>query len=183
MVGSNALLSCAWPAVMWRATMEPCLSQARWILVVKPPRERPSAWLSGSWSCARLRPPSRCELPPLFPPSSGGPASPDDGPVDAPQVVIDPALIVQFVQQRGDDAGPRAIPAPSVESGEHGLPRPVALGEVAPRRAGVQDPKDTIDDRPVVTRRPAHLTGAGPLTEQGRDAGPLLVRQLVAAHG
>ena len=29
--------------------------------------------------------------------------------VDTPKVVIDPALVVQFVQQRGDDAGPSAI--------------------------------------------------------------------------
>jgi hypothetical protein len=97
--------------------------------------------------------------------------------------VIDLALVIQFVQQRGGDPGPSAIPTPPVESGEHGLPGPVALREVTPGRAGVQDPKDAVDDRPVVARRPAHLTGAGPLTKRGQDAGPLLVRQLVAAHG
>jgi len=66
-VGSNALLSYAWPAVTWRATMKPCLSQTRWILVLKPPRERPSAWSSGSWTCVYLRPPSRRELLPFSP--------------------------------------------------------------------------------------------------------------------
>src|SRR5436309_13817589 len=182
MVGSNALLSCVWPAVTWRAKMEPCLSQTRWTLVVKPPRERPNAWSSGSRSCARLRPPSSRELLPFFPPSGRSPAGPDDGAVDAPQVVIDLALVVQFVQQRGGDPGPSAIPAPPIEPGKDGLPGPVALGEIAPGRAGVQDPKDTVDDRAVVARRPPHLTEAGPLAEQGRDAVPLLVRQFVAAH-
>src|SRR4051812_32169739 len=126
--------------------MEPCLSQTRWTLVVKPPRERPNAWSCGSWSCACLRPPSRCEPLPLFPPTGSGPAGADDGPVDTPQVVSDLALVVQFVQQRGRDAGPSAIPTPRVESSEHGLPRPVALRQITPRRAGVQDPQDAIDD-------------------------------------
>src|SRR4051794_35197503 len=144
MVGSNALLSCAWPAVTWRAKMEPCLSQTRWTSVVKPPRERPNAWSSGSWSCARSRPPSSREPLPLFPPTGRGSTGSDDGPVDAPEVVIDLALVVQFVQQRGGDAGPSAIPPPPIEPGEDGLPGPVALGEITPGRAGVQDPKDTV---------------------------------------
>ena len=53
----------------------------------------------------RLRPPSNREPLPLFPPTGGGPAGSDDGPVDARQVVIDLALVVQFVQQRGGDTG------------------------------------------------------------------------------
>jgi len=70
-----------------------------------------------------------------------------------------------------------------LESGKHGLPWSVALGEVTPGRTGVQDPKNPVDDRAVVTWRAAHLTGAGPLRKQNRDAIPLLVRQFVAAHG
>jgi len=46
----------------------------------------------------------------------------------------------------------------------------------SPGRTGVQDPKDPVDDRAVVTWRAAHLTGAGPLRKQNRDAIPLLVR-------
>ena len=107
---------------------------------------------------------------PLFPPSGGSPTGPDDGTVDAPQVVVELALVVQLVQERGDDANPSAIPPPSVESGKHGLPWSVALGEVTPGRTGVQDPKDPVDDRAVVTWRAAHLTGAGPLRKQNRDA-------------
>ena len=107
---------------------------------------------------------------PLFPPSGGSPTGPDDGTVDAPQVVVELALVVQLVQERGDDANPSAIPPPSVESGKHGLPWSVGLGEVTPGRTGVQDPKDPVDDRAVVTWRAAHLTGAGPLRKQNRDA-------------
>ena len=47
-----ALLSCACPAVIWIATMNPWLSQTKWIFVPKPPRERPNAWSSGSCICA-----------------------------------------------------------------------------------------------------------------------------------
>jgi hypothetical protein len=79
--------------------------------------------------------------------------------------MVDQTLVVQFVQQRGDDADPGAIPAPVVEAGEHRLPRPITLREVTPRCAGVQDPEDPVDDRTVVTRRAACLAGMGPLRE------------------
>ena len=36
-------LSLAWPAVRWKAIGRPSRSVLRWILVEKPPRERPSA--------------------------------------------------------------------------------------------------------------------------------------------
>jgi hypothetical protein len=92
---------------------------------------------------------------PLFPPSGGSPTGPDDGTVYAPQVVVELALVVQLVQERGDDANPSAIPPPSVESSKYGLPWSVGLGEVTPGRTGVQDPKDPVDDRAVVTWRAA----------------------------
>src|SRR5436853_4433471 len=103
MVGSKNLLSWRCPAVTWIATMIPWLSQTRWILVPKPPRERPSAWSGGSCSCASLRPPSRRDPPAFFFRPGGCPAGPNDGPIDTPEVMIDEALVVQFIQQRGDD--------------------------------------------------------------------------------
>src|SRR5205823_13917042 len=106
MVGSKNLLSWRCPAVTWMATMKPWLSQTRWTFVPKPPRERPSAWSGGSRSCASLRPPSRREPFAFFFRPGGSSARPDDSAIDTPQVVIDEALVVQFVQQRGDDTNP-----------------------------------------------------------------------------
>src|SRR5262249_56606929 len=37
------------------------------------------------------------------------PAGPDDGGIDTPEVVVDLASVVQFVQQRGDDPDPVAV--------------------------------------------------------------------------
>jgi hypothetical protein len=97
--------------------------------------------------------------------------------------MVDQARVVRFVQQRGDDADPGAVAAPAVEAAEDGLPRPVTLGEVTPRRAGVQDPEDPDDERTVVAGRAAYAAGMALLGEQRRDAGPLRVREFVAAHG
>jgi hypothetical protein len=97
--------------------------------------------------------------------------------------MVDQARVVQFVQQRGDDADPGAVAAPAVEAGEDGLPRPVTLREVTPRRAGVQDPEDPHDDRTVVAGRAAYAAGMVPLGEQWRDTSPLRVREIVAPHG
>src|SRR6516162_7259526 len=137
MVGSKNLLSCRCPAVTWIATRNPWLSQTRWIFVPKPPRERPSAWSGGSSSCASLRPPSVREPLAFFFRPGGRSAGPDDGTIDTPQVVINEALVVQLVQQRGDNANPGAVLAPGVEAVPNGLPRPVTFGEVPPGGAGM----------------------------------------------
>src|SRR4051794_23374255 len=183
MVGSKNLLSWRCPAVTWMATMNPWLSQTRWTFVPKPPRERPGAWSGGSWSCASLRPPStRGPLAFFFRPGRR-PAGPDDGAIDTPEVVIDEALVVQLVQQRGDNVNPGAVLAPGVEAVPDGLPRPVTLGEVTPGGAGMQDPQDAVDDGAVVPGGPPGLTVVGWVGKQRRDPLPLPVRQFVAAHG
>jgi len=38
-----AVMSCTWPAVTWKRSGLPSASASIWILVVSPPRERPSA--------------------------------------------------------------------------------------------------------------------------------------------
>src|SRR6516164_10039399 len=118
------------------ATMRPWRSHTKWTLVPNPPRERPSAWSCGSCSCAALRPPSRRAVPLLFPPSGRRPAGTNHGAVDTPEVVVDLLLVIQFVQQRGDDPDPSAVLPPSVEGLEDCLPGPVAFREVTPRGAG-----------------------------------------------
>jgi hypothetical protein len=96
--------------------------------------------------------------------------------------VIEEALVVQFVQQRGDDTNPGAVLSPRVEAVEHGLPRPIAFGEITPRGAGVQDPEDTIDDEALIVRRSPGLAVMGRVREQGGDPSPLLIRELVATR-
>src|SRR3954471_11536593 len=129
MVGSKNLLSWRCPAVTWMATMKPWLSHTRWTFVPKPPRDRPSAWSGGSWSCASLRPPNLRELLAFFFRPGGNATGHDDRTIDAPEVLIDEALFIQFVQQRGDHTIPGAVLTPSIEVVEHGLPGPVPFGK------------------------------------------------------
>ena len=83
----------------------------------------------------------------------GGTTGADDRAVDAPQVMLDLAPIVQFVQQRHGDADPGAVLPPAVEARVDRLPRAVALGEVAPRGPGVQNPEDAVDEGAIYIRR------------------------------
>src|SRR4051794_6640258 len=97
--------------------------------------------------------------------------------------MIDEALVVQFIQQRGDYANPSAICAPGVEAVPDGLPRPVTFGQVTPGGPGMQDPQDTADDGAVVPGRSPRLAVVRRVGEQRRDPLPLPVRQFVATHG
>lgn len=130
-----------------------------------------------------MRPPNRCELPFIFPPSGGRSAGADDGTVDTPEVVIDLLLVVQFVEQRGDDPDPGAVLPPSVETLEDRLPGTVAFREVAPRGTGMEDPEDAVNDRARIVERMACLAVMGPVGHEGRDPCPLLLREFIAVHG
>src|SRR3954449_3184558 len=165
------------------ATMKPWLSQTKWIFVPKPPRERPNAWSDGSCICAAFGPPR--SLGPLkffFRPGRRS-ACPDDGAIDTPEVVVDLPSVVQSIQQRGDDAGPGAVLAPTVEAREDRLPGAIAFREIAPRGAGMEDPEDAIDDRTGIIERVARPTAMRPVWQQRGDACPLRVGEFVAAHG
>ena len=52
----------------------------------------------------------------------------------------------RWSEQPGDDAGPGAVLPPAIEAIVDGLPGPVALRDVAPGGAGVQDPEDAVDE-------------------------------------
>ena len=80
------------------------------------------------------------------------PAGPNDGAIDTPEVVVDLPLVVEFVQQRGDDADPGAVLTPAVEDAEDRLPGAVAFREVTPRGTGMEDPEDAIDDRTKIVK-------------------------------
>src|SRR5829696_5830061 len=122
------------------ATMRPRLSQTRWTFVPNPPRERPSAWSGGSCICVAFGPPSsRGPLAFFFRPGRR-PAGPDDGAIDTPELVVDLASVVQFIQQRGDDPAPGAVGPPPIETPEGRLPGAVAFREITPRGAGMEEP-------------------------------------------
>src|SRR4051812_40860644 len=52
MTASNASESCRWPALVTRARTRQRRSASTWILLVRPPREWPSASRSGAWPLA-----------------------------------------------------------------------------------------------------------------------------------
>jgi hypothetical protein len=104
----------------------------------------------------------------------------DDAGVDEVQAPIDLALRVRLGLQRGEDPVPDPGLAPAVEPARDGADRAVALGQVAPRRAGAQDPQDAAHDPAVVVVRPP---GPRPLRrQQGLQPRPLPVTQVETSH-
>src|SRR5262249_38158356 len=128
----------------------PWLSQTRWTLVLKPPRDRPSAWSSGSCSCAASGPPSCGRCSGFFFRPGGRDVGPVDGAVETPEVPLNDAGSVQLEQQGVEDLGPGAVLPPAVEAVVDGLPGAVAPWGVGPGGAGVQVPEDAVNQRAVV---------------------------------
>ena len=120
--------------------MIPVLVQIRWVLVPKPPCERPSAWSSGSVRCIDAGPPNSGAGSGFFFRPGGSLVSADDAGIDTPEVALNEAGLVQAEQQGVEDLGPGAVLAPAVEAVVDGLPRAIAFGDVGPRGTGVQVP-------------------------------------------
>ena len=75
---------------------------------------------------------------------------------------------------------PGALTRPAIESPPHRVPVAEAFGEVAPRRAGLGDPEDGIDEESVVFAGHAGVTGlAG---EQVFDPFPVFICYCMAMH-
>src|SRR3954454_1788951 len=72
---------------------------------------------------------------------------------------------------------PSAVHLPQPLMG--GLPRPVALGKIPPRRTGAQLPPDRVDHLPVIPPPPAPATRCG---QQRLDPRPGDIGQLSATH-
>src|SRR5512141_3332228 len=60
-----------------------------------------------------------------------------------------------------------------------GTPRPIALGNIAPLRTGMQLPEDAIQDPPVLVPR---MPDRPAWREMGRKNRKLLIGQFVASH-
>ncbi len=78
----------------------------------------------------------------------------------------------------GQEALPQPAAAPAPEATIDRRPGAVALGEIAPGGAGVQDPENPVKDTAMIPRGPA--APAACRRQQGRQPSPLLVGELVA---
>src|SRR5947209_14242738 len=103
MRSSSAVDSCCWPGVTNTPSGMPWPSHSRWILLPKPPWERPKAWSSGSAKAAADGPPRARGWSAFFFRPGGGPASADDGGVGTPQVAAQAAVTVEVFEQVGED--------------------------------------------------------------------------------
>jgi len=104
----------------------------------------------------------------------------DAGAVDHVHAPVEPARRVALALQLGQDALPEAAFGPAIESRGHRPPRPVPLRQVTPGSAGLAQPEQGVDDRPVIPGRPADPR---PLRRQKRrQTPPCRLRQLVSAH-
>lgn len=115
MTYSNAGASPDWPGMRTKAKGRQRLSAGRWILVVRPPRERPRAWWSGSPPRAPLAGPARVLV------------GTDDGGVDGDDPV-EVAVSVGLGEQSGEHLHPGAVGGPIPQPVVDALPRPKRSG-------------------------------------------------------
>jgi hypothetical protein len=93
-------------------------------------------------------------------------------------------MLVEVVEQGGEDLGPGAVEAPAAEAVVDGLPRAVAARDIAPGGAGVQAPEDAIEEAAMRPPRVAFAAVVSQVREEARDALPLPVLEFVApSHG
>src|SRR5262249_24963926 len=102
------------------------------------------------------------------------------GAIDAPQVEVDQALLVQAQLHRLQDAAEQPGLAELAEAVVDCLPFAVTFGQVAPGGAGVQPPEDAVEDGAVVLPLAAALAGAW--RKEGSQKLPLLVGKFVSFH-
>src|SRR6185312_15012418 len=97
--------------------------------------------------------------------------------------MIEKALVIQFVQQRGRHAVPGAVLTPGIEVVEDRLPGSVPFREVTPWRPRMQDPENTVDEGAMlVLTWPTRLSVARRVREEGSDASPLGIGEFIAMH-
>jgi hypothetical protein len=144
-------------------------SARRCSLVENPPWERPRASSGAS------------------PPDGAGPASAggvlmsaNNGGIDKVQVPVDLTTGIRLSLQSRQEALPETRLAPAIEPAGDGADRAIALRQIAPGRAGTQNPENAVQDGAVMVVGPPCWR---PLGRQKRlKALPLPVRQLVTCH-
>lgn len=180
--GINCGLSPHWPGVISSASGRHPPSPARWILQVRPPRERPSP---SSGRC--------CRGVDLFSglaafstglrPRAGEPAR---GRVDADHAPVHSAVDIGVSLDRLDRLDRLEDPVPSPVRGPapmplvDGLPTAETLRQVTPRQPGADPEQDPVDHLPVVA--PPSAPGTG-LRQMRFKPYPLVIRQITPPHG
>src|SRR5580698_8052969 len=120
------VMSWTWPPVRLSANGLPRASTITWILVVGPPRERPMAWSSPPFECARTV---------LM--------SSDDGGVDHR------VFVVRIVSQRLEKILPHAALRPPREPRVNVLPVAEALGQIPPWRPQAEFPNHRLNEKAI----------------------------------
>ena len=94
-----------------------------------------------------------------------------EGPLDTPDGVV-------FDDHVFEDPVPRAVRGPAPETFVSGLPRPIALRKVTPRRTSAELPEDRVDHLPMITPLPTTTT-----SRQNRlNPRPRRIRQLATPN-
>jgi len=148
--GAATVISAMLPPVSRNASGRPAWSIRTWILVVRPPRERPMAW-SRSPFCAARRP------------------------VRSHRGAVDHHHARRFgtLCKRAENTLPQAALAPPVVPVEHRRIRPVFSRQGAPAAALTQTVQDAADDAPIIL---PHRPGVHH-RQQRRDRRPLRIAQ------
>jgi hypothetical protein len=102
-------------------------------------------------------------------------------PIDVVLLPIDLSTHIRLPLQLGQDACPKSTALPPIEARGDRLPRPVALGQVAPRGPGLVDPEHAVDDAPMVVERTAS-SSRGARWQKRREVCPLFIGQFVTSH-
>ena len=165
---NSAVVSAVWPGVARVTSGRPRPSPTTWILVDRPPRERPNpCWAAeaagASPPCGRRRH-AGGRGPHWYRPAPASPAPAGVG------IALHQLL----------DARPSPVDLPAGKPLVAGLPWPITLGEVPPGRIGPGPPDDAVDHLAVVT------SAATPLAswrQQRPQPLPLRVREICSSHG
>jgi hypothetical protein len=89
-------------------------------------------------------------------------------------------VLIEVVEQVGKDTDPGAVEPPAPEAVVHGLPRPIAGRDIAPRCTGVQTPQDAIEELAMGLPRVASVAVVVEVREQVLDSVPLAIRKFIA---
>ena len=157
--------SCACPSVSLIAIGRPLVSTKAWILVVRPPRERPMH-AARAWFGPRMS----WHMAPFFAVGTML-MHPDRRGVDHLQIAV------IGLRHSGEEAVPHANFGPAPKAVGTGARRPVSLGDVRPGRAGPQPPVNPIEHLAVVGARNAPWL----VRQQRLNDRPLEIRQFIAA--
>ena len=97
----------------------------------------------------------------------------NDGGIDKMHVPVELVVRVGLLLDGSQETVPDPRDAPAIEAAGDGARGTVAVGQIAPRSTGTQDPQDAVDDTPMLDVRAAGFRFLG--RQQRLQLGPLFV--------